>query len=138
MPAQFPPPTNTPLSGPTGPLPAAFSRVLLRQLLATRVDDTTMTDARRLAQWESARQALLSFEPADPMEAMLAAQAVAAHGAATDCLRQAAQRASATPADPRTTRLHANAADLMQSYQAVLRQLERHRGWATSKRPYRL
>ncbi len=137
MPAQFPPPTNAPLSGPIGPLPAAFSRVLLRQLLATRVDDTTMTDARRLAQWESARQALLSFEPADPMEAMLAAQAVAAHGAATDCLRQAAHRASAAPADPHTARLYANAADLMQSYQTILRQLERHRGWATSKRPYR-
>lgn len=81
MPAPYPPSANTRLSGPLGPLPAAFSRVLLRQRLTTRADDAGMTDARCVgrwaARWEAAYQASLSFVPAEPMEAMPAAQAVA-------------------------------------------------------------
>ena len=134
MASQFPTDLDTAISGPDGDLPREFAHELVRQLGATQVDDKKMTDDERVSRWESARQALMSFVPSEPVEAMLAAQAVAAHTAAMECIR----RSMITfESESTCVRLRANAASLMRSFNATLRQLERHRGWAAGTRTYR-
>ncbi|MGE0418761.1 MAG: hypothetical protein AB7O80_18310 [Acetobacteraceae bacterium] len=111
-----------------------FSQELVRALGATTVDDVTMTDEERLTRWQSAHDALLSFVPAEPTEAMLAAQAIAAHVTAMECLRRAMLHQQAEKV---RIRLRDNAVAMMRAFAVALRSLERHRGWAAGKTIYR-
>ncbi len=131
---QSPPLATTPIDGPDGPLPLPFSQELIRALSASVVDDHTMTDEECATRWQAAYDALMSFTPSEPTEAMLAAQAVAAHSAAMECLRRAMlhHQGEAT-----RIRLRHNAVSMMRAFSTALRTLERHRGWPAGKRIYR-
>lgn len=132
MASQFPPKSNLPvhIDGPDGKLPACFSQEVLRITAATTVDDEKMTDAERHDRWAAAQEALMSFVPSEPVEAMYAAQAVAAHTAAMECLRKAMEH---WQSETTRIRLRSNATSLMRSFNAIMRALERHRGWAAGK-----
>lgn len=132
MASQFPSKSNLPASidGPDGKLPASFSQEILRLTAATVVDDEMMTDEERHDRWAAAEQALMSFVPSEPVEAMYAAQAVAAHTAAMECLRKAMMHYQT---ETTRIRLRSNATSLMRSFNAIMRALERHRGWAAGK-----
>lgn len=135
MAAQFPPNTTlpVPLSGPDGALPACFSQEVLRLTAATTVDDEIMTDAERRDRWAAAQEALMSFVPGEPVEAMYATQAVAAHTAAMECLRKAMMHYQS---EATRIRLRSNATALMRSFNTIVRALERHRGWAAGKQHF--
>jgi len=103
----------------------------MRALTETlRIEDKD-PDTAKTNRLVAAQKALLSFVPSEPTEAMLAAQAVAAHTAAMECIRRSmiTFESESTCVRPR-----ANAASLMRSFNATLRQLERHRGWAAGYR----
>jgi hypothetical protein len=136
MTSQFPPATGFPtqIVGPDGSLPAAFSQEVIRLAVATTVDDERMTDAERRDRWAAAREALMSFVPSEPVEAMYATQAVAAHTAAMECLRKAMQHYQS---EATRIRLRSNATSLMRSFNTIMRALERHRGWAAGKEHFR-
>jgi hypothetical protein len=79
------------------------------------------------AQRHAAKLALLALNPADPFQAMLAAQAVAVHYAIMDAFRHASQPDLA-PA--MATRLRANAASLSRMMRSTLRLLRESQGIA--------
>ena len=132
MASQFPPKSDLPIhiDGPDGKLPACFSQEVLRITAATTVDDENMTDAEWHDRWAAAQEALMSFVPSEPVEAMYAAQAVAAHTAAMECLRKAMMN---WQSETVRIRLRSNATSLMRSFNTIMRALERHRGWAAGK-----
>ncbi len=132
--SQSQPLPKDPIQGPDGPLPLHFSQELIRGLSATVVDDQIMTDEDRLARWAGAYDALISFVPSEPTEAMLAAQAVAAHTAAMENLRRAMTHYQS---EDFRIRLRGSAVSLMRAFTATLRALERHRGWPAGKKTYR-
>jgi len=74
---------------------------------------------------QSAGTALKAFKPADEIEAMIAAQAVALHFGAMDCLRRAV-----IPGQPFeiAARLRKDAANMMRTMTDMLEALDRKRG----------
>jgi hypothetical protein len=131
--SQFPAQDLPAITGSAGPFPEHFSRELIRQLGATQVDDKKMTDAERASRWQASYEALMAFAPGEPIEAMLAAQAIAAHTAVLECLRRA--MIAFTP-EATCARLRANAVSLMRGGLAIMRHLEEHRR-LTAARPRR-
>ncbi len=106
----------------TDALPADLLDHLLDTILAAIPAAPDDTDQRRAARREIARLALLALQPKDAFQAMLAAQAVAAHHAVMDNLRRAAQPDLA-PA--MAARLRANAASVARMMQATVRALQK-------------
>ena len=119
------------MATPTPPLSAAACADLDPGFLEHLLD--TITEAIPASENETpqagatrryaARLALLALRPADAFQAMLAAQAIAAHYAVMDAFRRAAQ-ADLPPA--MATRLRANAATLARMMQATVRTLRQH------------
>ena len=134
MASQFPPRTDTAIDGPDGKLPAFFAREVMRlAAAATTVDDEKMTDTERHDRWAAAREALMSFVLSEPVEATYAAQAVAAHTAALECLRKSMMHFQS---ETTRIRLRSAATSLMRGYDTIMRALERHRGWAAGKQHF--
>ena len=120
----------------TDPTPDALPSDLLEHLLdtvtaaiPTAPDDT---DQLRATRRQVARLALLALQPKDAFQAMLAAQAVAAHYAVMDNLKRAAQPDLA-PA--MAARLRANAASVARMMQAAIRSLQKQQAPAGAPRP---
>ncbi len=84
----------------------AFTRGLLHALTATARAKPHETEAEYKERYTAIATAFASFAPRDPLEQMLAAQFVAAHHAALDCLAQA-MAAEDAPAHDRLHRVHA-------------------------------
>jgi hypothetical protein len=131
MSAHDPHPPGTGIETPGGPLPTAFSRELVRGMTAACVDGAPMTDEEHRARRDAAFEALMAFNPAEPVEAMIAAQAVAAHAATMESFRNAMRRCHTEEV---IVRLRSNAAGLMRTMALSLRALERHRASATDRK----
>ena len=126
--------TDHGIVGPDGPLGAEFSDDLMRALAETlRIEDKD-PDTAKMNRLVAAQNALLAFVPSEPTEAMLAAQLVAAHHAAMDCLKMAMR-----PFQPPETvvRLRSSAHSMIRAQTHLLRALERHRGWPAGKKIFR-
>ena len=112
-----------PAPQPNTDLDPDFLEQLLDTIIETIQAGADDTDRARAARRHAARLALLALRPADPFQAMLAAQAIAAHYAIMDAFRRAMQPDLA-PA--MAARLRANAATLARMMQATLRTLRQH------------
>ena len=99
----------------------AFTRNLLRVLVNTARARPNETDAEYKERYTAIATAFAAFAPRDPIEQMLAAQFVAAHHAATDCLAQAM---AATDA-PTYERLHRIHVTLNRAMNTTMRLLEK-------------
>ena len=110
------------MSTTTDPLPPDLLEHLLDTVVAAIPAAPDDTEQRRAAHRETARLALLALQPQNAFQAMLAAQAVAAHYAVMDNLKRAAQPDLA-PA--MAARLRANAASVARMMQATVRALQK-------------
>lgn len=111
-----------PVSGSSVP---QFSAVLLNATVSTMPEFATADDdgsARRIA---AASAALAAFKPADEIEGMIAAQAVALHSAGMECLRRAMIQKQ--PAEM-ASRLRKDGANLLRAMTDMLDALDRKRG----------
>lgn len=116
----------------------AFNSVILRETLAalparTLPEDATEDDrAAAIVQRERMQQAacaaLAGFEPKDEVEGMIAAQAVALHLAAMECMRRAMHPAQSPDGASRAMKDGANMARAMTD---MLEALDRKRGKGT-------
>ena len=97
----------------------AFTRNLLRTLTNTARAKPNETEAEYKERYTDIATAFAAFAPRDPIEQMLAAQFIAAHHAALDCLALA----MAAEDQPEHTRLHRIHATLNRAMNATLRQL---------------
>ncbi len=116
------------------PLPSDLLEHLLDTIVAaipTAPEDTDQLCATRR---QAARLALLALQPQNAFQAMLAAQAIAAHHAVMDNLKRAAQPDLA-PA--MAARLRANAASVARMMQATVRCLQKQQTPADAPRPRR-
>ncbi len=112
------------LLGPTGPIGPAFSHTLMRMLVAairpdSELDEPSETD---LTTWDAALTAMEAFQPRTAIEAMLAAQAIAAHHAIMECH---ARCLLPETAETTAIRLRSNAVSLTHAMDTTLRMLER-------------
>ena len=98
-----------------------FTRDLLRSLTDTLRAQPDETSAEYEQRFAAATAAWASFRPRDPMEQLLAAQIVAAHYAALDCLNQAALTEDPALAD----KLRRSHATLMRTIRDTTHLLER-------------
>ncbi len=107
----------------------AFNTALVAETIRTLfvVRTGKPEDAQRETRhaMEAATAALEAFKPADEIEGMLAAQAVAAHFGAMECYRRA--MVSGQPAEV-ATRLRRDAANLSRTMADMLAALDRKRG----------
>jgi hypothetical protein len=103
-------------------------------LTPTLLAGVSRTLARDSAPDPEAVAALLeAFHPQTPVQAMLAAQAIALHHAAMDCFGRAMET---DPEDHATaTRLQRNAASLTRAFTATLRTLQRCQAGAAREKP---
>jgi hypothetical protein len=104
-------PQNGPVDifGPDSPLETPFAKDLLRSLIGTIWTPEDETEEEQHLRYHAAFTALAALGPRDPVEQMLAAQAVGAHNAVMECFR----RAMLPELDPRIAdRLRANAATM--------------------------
>ena len=115
-------------------LPADLLDHLLDTIIAAIPAAPDDTDQLRATRRHVARLALLALQPTDAFQAMLAAQAVAAHYAVMDNLRRAAQPDLA-PA--MAARLRANAASVARMMQATVRSLQKQQAPADAPRARR-
>ncbi len=115
----------------TDALPADLLDHLLDTIVAAIPAAPNDTGQLRAARRETVRLALLALQPKDAFQAMLAAQAVAAHYAVMDNLRRAAQPDLA-PA--MAARLRANAASVARMMQATIRSLQKQQTQADAPR----
>jgi hypothetical protein len=101
----------------------ALTPSILQTLLAGLSRTIARGAADDPASAETATALLAAFQPGTPVQAMLAAQAVALHHAAIDCFGRAMQ----TPEDdgPTITRLQRNGASLTRAFTATLHTLHR-------------
>ncbi len=123
---------STPTITSQHPLPAHLLEHLLDTIIAAIPATPEDTDQLRAARRDIARLALLALQPQDAFQAMLAAQAVAAHHAVMDNLKRAAQPDLA-PA--MAARLRANAASVARMMQATIRSLQKQQTPADAPRP---
>ncbi len=96
-----------------------FTRDLLRTLTKTARARPNETGAEYNERYTAIATAFAAFAPRDPVEQMLAAQFIAAHHAALDCLALAMAAEDA----PEHTRLHRIHATLNRAMNTTLRQL---------------
>jgi hypothetical protein len=102
----------------------AFAETLLGSVLAT-IHTSTNNPQAGTTRIAAAAVALAAFKPADEVEAMLAAQAVAMHHMALECLRR-----SGLPGQDAdlTSKLRKDAANLARAMTDMLDALDRKRG----------
>ncbi|HEX5328494.1 MAG TPA: hypothetical protein VFW75_17700 [Acetobacteraceae bacterium] len=110
-----------PVPPATPALDPAFLELLLDSLAETLPRAEPDTEQARAARRQAARLALEAMHPAEPLAAMLAAQAIAAHHAIMDGFRRAMQP-ELPPAV--AARLRANATSLARMMQVTLRTLQ--------------
>ncbi len=96
-----------------------FTRTLLRTLTNTARAKPKETEAEYKERYTAIATAFAAFAPRDPIEQMLAAQFIAAHHAALDCLALA----MAAEDQPEHTRLHRIHATLNRAMNTTLRHL---------------
>jgi len=133
---------NTPADEPEPGLSRIFLRCLLQALAATIPAGTGPASATAEAwaeQWDAARELFDAMQPRNPIEAVLAARAVAAHHASMDMYARAAVPGTT---DEKALRLCASAAAASRSFDTALRMLEKRQakprdaaGKPASKRP---
>ena len=99
-----------------------FNLALIRATLATIAGEDPDGRSHRLA---VTRDALVAFKPADEIEGMIAAQAVAMHHAAMECFRRAV--IPGQPAEA-ASRLRKDGANLARAMTDMLEALDRKRG----------
>jgi hypothetical protein len=101
-----------------------FNDVLLKSTVATVANNDPDAVAQRVA---AVSAALAAFRPTDEVEGMIAAQAVALHGAAMECLRRAL-----LPGQPSevASKLRKDAANLARAMTDMLDAMDRKRGKA--------
>jgi len=113
--------TNQPAPG--------LSRIFIKRLLqnlARTLPVNAETDPEGFAEeWEAARELFWSMQPRNPVEAALAARAVACHYRGIDMFARAAQPGIS---DEKAQRLSANALAAERSFDAALRSLEKRQG----------
>ena len=97
-----------------------FTRDLLRTLTATIPAQPDETEAEYAERFAAATTAWAAFRPRDTVEQMLAAQIVAAHYAALDCLTRAAETEDSTKAE----RLRRSHATMTRGMRDTMRQLD--------------
>ena len=105
----------TPAHPPIDP----FTQNLLRTLVATIPAQPDETDTEYEERFAAATTAWAAFRPRDTVEQMLAAQIVAAHHAALDCLTRAAETENQTQAD-KLRRSHATMTRTMRDLMRLL------------------
>lgn len=110
--------------GPTGPIGPAFSHNLMCMLVAAVSPDSGLEEPSEaeLTVWDSALTAMEAFQPRTAIEAMLAAQAIAAHHAIMECH---ARCMHAETTEATAVRLRSNAAGLTRAMDTTMRMLER-------------
>ena len=108
-----------------GPLPLAFSEAVMRGVAAGAASGT----GAGIGRCEAAFAALMASDPSGPVEAMIAAHAVAAHTGAMECFRAAMASNLASSA---VVRLRTQGAALMRT---TLRLTERMRRLKASQAP---
>lgn len=104
----------------------SFNATMLRQVLACLWVPDSKTDSQATARaLQTVGAALRAFKPTDEIEGMIAAQAVAAHLAAMECLRRA--NIAEQPFEI-ASRLRKDAANMMRTMTEMLEALDRKRG----------
>ena len=106
---------------PRVPLTPAIARHIARTLRAAIPVPPNATELEKQALQDAAVDALVAMHPGDPLEAMLACQAIAARHAEVDCYRRA-KSPGVSPA--MADRLCRTAASLSRSAALALRDLE--------------
>jgi hypothetical protein len=96
-----------------------FTQNLLRSLVATIPAQPNETDAEYAKRFAAAATAWAAFRPRDTVEQLLAAQIVAAHHSALDCLSQAADTEDLAQAD-KLRRSHATMARTVRDMMRLL------------------
>ena len=109
----------------SGSLVPQFSAVLLNATVATMPEFAMADDDGSARRITAASAALAAFKPADEIEGMIAAQAVALHSTGMECLRR-----SMIPEQPpeAALKLRKDGANLMRSMTDMLDALDRKRG----------
>lgn len=102
----------------------AFNMVLLRETIGT-IWVSTKEEKGQTELIQAAAEALKGFKPTDEIEGMLAAQAVALHLGAMECLRRS--MISEQPGDA-ASRLRRDGANLARAMAEMLEALDRKRG----------
>jgi len=108
-----------------------FTRNLLGGLTATIPAQPDETDDEYAERFTAATTAWAAFKPRDPVEQMLAAQIVAAHHAALDCLNKAVETEDAALAD----RLRRSHATLTRTMRDMMRLLDRQQQRPVTEAP---
>ena len=104
----------------------SLSRIFLKRLLQ-KLASTLPLDAEQdsegfAEEWDAARELFFAMQPRNPVEAALAARAVACHYRSMDMLSRAAQPGTS---DEKALRLSANAIAAGRSFDAALKTLEK-------------
>ena len=117
---------STPFAATGGSGIAAFNVAQLRSVLACLQPPLGPgEDGAAEAQVLAGMAALRAFQPRDGVEGMIAAQAVAAHHAAMECLRLACEPAQSPEV---ASRLRRDAAAMSRTFGELLSALDRRRG----------
>ena len=127
--------TQTPDFETAAPAPGIsriFIKRLLRKLAATLPIDAHEIPEEFAEEWEAARELFYSMQPRDPLEAALAARAVACHYRNMDMLARAAKP---DVSDEKVLRLSATAAAAGRSFDAAVRMLEKRHKPAAEAAP---
>lgn len=118
------------LPGATGTDDRALGIQLVRQAIGSISVHGAMTDTERQAAIDAVVAALKGVAPIDGMESMLAAQMVATHNAAMDCLRRA--QLDGQSFEGRDLNLK-HATKLLAAYARQVEAIDRHRGQGQQK-----
>ena len=117
---------SAPFAGTGGTRVAAFNEAQLRSVLAcVQPHLGPASEDAVAAPVMAAMAALHAFQPRDAVEGMIAAQAVAAHHAAMECLRLACEPAQSPEV---ASRLRRDAAAMSRIFGELLSALDRRRG----------
>ncbi len=120
-----PPGTNTPAPHDPNTLDPALSAKLLREALLNLYPLDGQSEADQARRVEATVAALAGIDARDPQESMLAAQMVATHDTAMQCLARAARPGQSAQVREAATR---QAVRLMSLYGRQIDALDRHRG----------
>jgi hypothetical protein len=112
----------------TEELPALFVDMLLDSLSTTIPGHVDDGPAMQIGRWRAARMLFEAMRARTPVEAVLAARAVAAHYASMDMYARAAQRDTT---DEKALRLRSSANAASRSFDTALRTLEKRQGKQT-------
>ena len=121
---------QTSLSQVGGSMSRAFNKTALNAALSTLWRPSWLSEKARHDQQVAALHAMMAFEPADEIEGMIAAQAVAMHHGAMECFRR-----SMIPEQPAeaAARLRKDGASLARGMVDMVVALDRKRGKSGSQ-----